>query len=83
MATKKQTALKVVNPLLMLLVINQVLAGTFHLYLSNRAFTILHKWGGFLFAALCIVHVVLNWSWIKAQFLQPKRSRKNRSRESI
>ena len=72
----KQTALKIVNPLLGLLIINQAFTGMFHLYLSNRAYTILHEWGGFFLSAMVIVHVVLNWSWIKAQFRQHRRSRK-------
>ncbi len=66
----KQTLLKIVNPLLALLMINQALTGMFNLYLSNRAFTILHEWGGFVLSAMVIVHVALNWGWIKAQFRQ-------------
>lgn len=72
----KQNALKIVNPLLGLLIINQTFTGMFHLYLSNLAYTILHEWGGFVLSAMVIVHVVLNWSWIKTQFRQHRRSRK-------
>lgn len=70
----KQTALKIVNPILGLLIINQALTGIFHLYLSNRAFTILHEWGGYVLVTVVIVHVVLNWGWVKAQFLQRRKS---------
>ena len=71
----KQTALKVVNPLLGLLIINQFLTGTFHLYLSNRTFNVLHEWSGWALLILSIVHVVLNWGWIKVQLLRRRRSR--------
>lgn len=70
----KQSALKIVNPLLGLLIINQALTGMFHLYLSNSAFKILHEWGGFVLSAMVIVHVVLNWSWVKAQFRLYRKS---------
>lgn len=74
---KNQTALKIVNPLLGLLIINQAFTGMFHLYLSSRAFAILHEWGGFVLSAMVIVHVVLNWSWVKAQFRRYRRFRRN------
>lgn len=73
---KKQTALKVVNLLLGLFIVNQFLTGTFHLYLSNRAFTILHERSGLVLFVLSIVHVVLNWGWVKAQFFRHRKSRK-------
>ena len=73
----KQTALKIVNPLLGLLIINQALTGIFHLYLSNRAFTILHEWGGYVLVTMVIVHVVLNWGWVRAQFLRRRKSHGN------
>jgi len=73
MAIKKQTALKIVNPLLGLFMITQALTGTFHLYLSERAFKMLHEWNGLVLLSLSIVHVVLNWSWIKTQFFQNRR----------
>ena len=72
MATKKQAALKVVNPLLGLFMVNQVVTGTFHLYLSARAYRILHEWSGLVLLALSIMHVVLNWGWIKAHFLHKR-----------
>lgn len=71
----KQSYLKIVNPLLGLLVINQAVTGIFHLYLSNRAFTILHEWNGFVLSAMVVVHVALNWSWVRAQFW-PYRKRR-------
>ena len=79
MAIKKQTALKIVNPLLGLFIINQALTGTFHLYLSNRVFRFLHEWSGLALFVLSILHVVLNWGWIKAQFLQQRPSRGDKS----
>ncbi len=71
----KHSALKIVNPLLGLLIINQALTGIFHLYLSIRTFTIMHEWGRLLLSTMVIVHVVLNWSWVKAQFRQKRKDR--------
>ena len=76
---KKQTLLTIVNPLLGLLMINQALTGMFHLYLSRRAFTILHEWGGFVLAAMALVHIVLNWNWFKARFRQRSGSHNSKN----
>jgi len=73
---KKQSALKVVNPLMGVLLLNQFLTGTFHLDLSDYMFTFVHEWSGYVLFCLGIVHLALNWGWVKAQFLQRRRSAK-------
>lgn len=66
---KRQTALKIVNPLLALFMINQAATGIFHLELSNRAFTTFHEQAGYILITLAAVHLALNWNWVKAQFM--------------
>ena len=67
---KKNSALKVLNPILGVLALNQILTGFFGEYLSRRAFEILHEGGGILFATVAVLHVILNWNWIKASFFK-------------
>ena len=67
---KRNTMLKIVNPILGLLVVNQILTGVFGQSLSREAFEILHKDGGFVFAAVAALHLILNWNWVKANYFK-------------
>lgn len=67
---KRNTLLKVLNPVLALFFLNQILAGIFHGALSRRAFEILHERGGIVLTILVILHVTLNWNWVKANFFK-------------
>ncbi len=67
---KRKTMLKILNPILGVLLLNQVLTGIFHGVLPHLAFEIMHKGGGSFFGIAAILHVILNWSWVKANFLK-------------
>jgi hypothetical protein len=67
---KKNTVLKIVNPILGVLLVNQILMGLMHTMLPRKAFEVFHEGGGIIFAILAILHVILNWNWIKANFLR-------------
>ena len=67
---KRNTALKILNPVLAVLFINQALSGIFHHQISYEAFEILHKAAGKVFIGLVVVHFVLNFNWIKANYLK-------------
>ena len=65
---KNNTALKILNPILGILVLNQIFTGFFHDAISHDAFDIFHKGGGILLAAGIVIHLILNRKWIKANF---------------
>ncbi|OGS27638.1 MAG: hypothetical protein A3J70_07510 [Elusimicrobia bacterium RIFCSPHIGHO2_02_FULL_61_10] len=65
---KRITALKIVNLLIAVLALSQVTTGLLHDSLSKDAFEALHEAGGISFAAAALLHVVLNWSWVKANY---------------
>ena len=67
---KKNTVLKIVNPILGVLLVNQVLMGLMHDMLPHEVFEVFHEGGGIVFAIVAILHVILNWNWIKANFLR-------------
>lgn len=67
----RNTALKVVNPILGVLALNQIVTGLFRDVLPDEAFE-LHEWCGYLFAGAAVVHVILNWNWVKATFFRKK-----------
>ena len=65
---KRNRFLKVLNPVLAILFVNQILTGMFADMLPRAGFEILHKGGGILFALVGIMHVVLNWGWIQMNY---------------
>jgi hypothetical protein len=67
---KKNTAHKILNPILLVLIVNQAMTGLFGDELGHEAFEVLHQGGGILLASLVIVHLVLNFSWVKASYFQ-------------
>lgn len=73
---KRNTALKGINPILGVFLVNQILTGLLNKILPYGLFQVLHKGGGVLFALAAILHVILNWSWITANFFRkPPASR--------
>lgn len=70
---KKNKMLKIINPFLALFFLSQVTTGIFHDLLteySHEAFEIIHGFGGFILVILVIIHIILNWQWIKTNFLK-------------
>ena len=63
---KKNTALKIINPILLILFISQAVTGLFHMKLSPETFEALHEGGGTILIGLVIIHLILNFNWIKA-----------------
>ena len=67
---KRNTMLKILNPILGVLLVNQILTGVFHAGLPHEAFEIMHEISGFILASAVVLHVILNWSWVKANFFK-------------
>jgi hypothetical protein len=65
---KKNTALKILNPILLVLFVNQAVTGLFHAKISHEAFEFLHEGGGVLLLILAAIHLILNFNWIKASY---------------
>ena len=67
---KKQKLLKILNPILLVLMINQLASGFLGHSMSHEAFEMLHKNGGKILAAAVLLHLILNWNWVKATYLK-------------
>ena len=66
----KNQVLKILNPALGVLFLNQVIMGLLNDVLPRKVFEVMHGRGGMVFAVLVVLHLVLNWGWVKANFLQ-------------
>jgi len=72
MIMKKNTALKILNPILLLFFINQVLTVVLREHLSFKTFGLFHKTCGAILLCLIALHIILNFNWIKSNFF-PRR----------
>ncbi len=62
---KKQKLLFATNILLFLLILNQLTTVLIKDFVDPEFFEI-HEIGGFLLIALVLVHLVLNWGWVRS-----------------
>lgn len=67
---KRNSVLKGINPILGVFLFNQVLTGLLNKTLPHEVFEVLHKGGGMVFAIVAVLHVILNWNWITANFFR-------------
>ena len=65
----KKKALKYINPIIGLLILSQTLSGLFNRLLNYETFVIIHKGGGILLFIGVVIHLALNWGWVKATFI--------------
>ncbi|MGA2322298.1 MAG: hypothetical protein ABSG22_00430 [Sedimentisphaerales bacterium] len=65
---KKNTLHKILNPILLVLFINQAVTVLFLDELPRKAFEIFHKGGGAVLLGLIAVHFILNSNWVKANY---------------
>ncbi len=69
---KRNTALKILNPVLLLFFINQAITVLFRDHLSFKVFGLFHKTGGAILLCLIALHIILNFNWIKANYFPRK-----------
>jgi hypothetical protein len=64
----KSRMLKILNPIVAVLFLNQLGTGFFRGALSHETFEVLHEGGAIVFAIAVAAHVALNWNWVRASF---------------
>ena len=69
---KHGALLKVLNFTLAVLIINQALTGLLRERLSYETFGYLHKGGAILLVAGIVIHLIKNWTWVKAVYFSKK-----------
>ena len=61
---------KILNPVLVVLAVNQAVTVLFIDKLSRGAFEFFHKGAGAILIALIVVHFILNFNWVKANYFR-------------
>jgi hypothetical protein len=69
---KKNQALKILNPAVGLLILNQAITSSLHEFLPKEFFEAVHAGGGVLLVCGVALHLYLNWSWVQATYLTKK-----------
>ncbi|MBS3734998.1 MAG: hypothetical protein KGY99_08725 [Phycisphaerae bacterium] len=64
----RNAALKVLNPILGLLLVNQLVTGMSHESLSHETYEWLHVGGGIVLALAAVGHLALNWKWVSRAY---------------
>ena len=72
----RNTALKILNPIMGVLVISQITTGLTGGSLPHEVFEIVHEGGGISLAVASVLHLILNWNWIRANYLSGKTADK-------
>jgi hypothetical protein len=70
---KKNTMHKILNPILLVLMVNQLVTGVGRGNFSPETFEFLHEGGGILLAVLAGVHILLNFNWVKANYFSKRK----------
>ena len=65
---KKNEFHKILNPILVVLFINQATTVLFLDELPRWAFQVFHKGGGGILLTLIALHFILNFNWVKANY---------------
>ncbi|MCX5868333.1 MAG: hypothetical protein NT009_12820 [Proteobacteria bacterium] len=69
---KKLKALKIINLLLLIVFFIQASTGMGHNFIDGEWFAVIHRTGGILLLIFAVSHLILNWGWVKANFLKAK-----------
>ena len=70
----KNVVLKVVNPALAILMLNQPFSGLLIAVTDWDFFEGLHVGGGILLVLMAVVHLMLNWRWVATNFFKNVRN---------
>lgn len=65
---KKTSILKIINPLLFIIALLQAVTGAIYFLGGNGLNSIIHMIGGAVMAGLAVIHIFLNWGWVKSNY---------------
>jgi putative Mn2+ efflux pump MntP len=63
--------LKKINPILFILVLWQAMTGLGRDFFGKEVFEKIHVSGGLLLIIFVVIHLMLNWSWVKSNYFRP------------
>ena len=68
----KTRILKIINPIIAILILNQAITGMFQESISHHTYEVVHGGAGVVTVIAVIIHVVLNWKWVSSNYFKRK-----------
>lgn len=65
----RNNALKILNPFMAVLAVNQAVTAIFHENISHESFEFFHQGGGAILLVLIACHFTLNFDWVRKNYL--------------
>ncbi len=62
--------LKYINPVIAILIVSQLLSALSKDILPDEVFEVWHKGGGILLLIGVLLHLFLNWGWVKSTYFK-------------
>jgi len=72
---KTNTLLKIVNPVLAVVFLFQIISGLMHGVIPRELFETIHGSSAGILMFCVIIHLFLNWNWVKSNFFKQKRGK--------
>jgi hypothetical protein len=69
----KSQALTVVNPVLFVSACVQAASGLALTGIDAQALALVHRYNGIFLSVMIVIHLVLNWGWVKSFMLSVRR----------
>ena len=73
----KKTALKIVNVIVAVLLLNQPISIILYWVTHWEAFDGIHVGGGIALLVFAAIHLMYNWNWVRINFLQKTKKSKD------
>jgi len=68
----RQKALRTLNPVMLLVLLYQGVTGIFRFSFYEH-FKLMHPIFGFVLLLLGVLHLILNWPWVRSNYLSGKK----------
>ena len=68
----KNRILKVLNPIIAILILNQAITGMFQEPISHHTYEVVHGGASVVTVIAVIIYVTLDWKWISSNYFKRK-----------
>jgi hypothetical protein len=67
-----------INPLIAIMMLSQSVTALnyYFAFLDRKTFLTLHLYGGYILSGLVLIHLIINWFWVKNTFIKKKKAAK-------
>ncbi len=71
----KQKGLKIINIIMFFVIFGILISALSHDFIPEEIFENVHPVAGFTLVIFVILHLILNWSWVKSNYFKKKANK--------